>query len=108
MLIISDTSPITNLIQVHHLDILGQIFGEIIIPHKVYEELSVYENQKEAIEKRDWILVKSVSNIQDVKLLEKKLDAGEAEAIVLAKELNADFLIVDERRGRKSGRRIWS
>lgn len=101
MLIISDTSPITNLIQVGKLDILEQVFGQIIIPEKVYEELSVYEKQREAIENRNWILVKKVKDRDEVISLEKQLDSGEAEAIVLAKEMNVDLLIVDERKGRK-------
>ena len=102
MLIVSDTSPITNLIQIGQLDILEQVFTQIIIPEKVYEELSVYEKQREEIENRNWILVKPVINQAEVKMLEKQLDLGEAQAIVLAKELNADLLIIDERKGRKA------
>ncbi len=100
MLIVSDTSPITNLIQIGHLDLLQRVFGQVIIPLKVYEELTVYENQKEEIERRDWILVRKANNQQEVAKLEDILDAGEAEAIVLANELNADVLIIDERKGR--------
>ena len=62
----------------------------------------MYEAQKKEIENRDWLLVKSVTNKKAVKELEKHLDAGEAEAVVLAKELNADLLIIDERKGRKT------
>ena len=102
MLIVSDTYPITNLIQIDQLDLLKHLFGQVIIPEKVYEELCVYEAQKKEIENRDWLLVKSVTNKKAVKELEKHLDAGEAEAVVLAKELNADLLIIDERKGRKT------
>lgn len=101
MVIISDTSPITNLIRLDLLDILGDLFDEVIIPQKVYEELIHYENQKEAIEERTWMHVEQVSDRNKVSDLENQLDAGEAEAIILAKELNADLLIMDERKGRK-------
>lgn len=50
MLIISDTSPITNLIQIGELDLLRELFTEIIIPKKVYEELANYEGQKEEMD----------------------------------------------------------
>jgi uncharacterized protein len=101
MVVISDTSPLTNLIQIGQLDILEQMFGRIIIPYKVFEELSVYEGQLKEIEKRDWIIIREVINQEEVRLLEHHLDSGEAEAIIFAKEIHADFLIVDERKGRR-------
>ncbi|MBU1820008.1 MAG: DUF3368 domain-containing protein [Bacteroidetes bacterium] len=101
MLVISDCSTITNLIQIGELAILKKLFKEIIIPDKVYEELAIYENQKDLLDLLDWIAVKSVSNQNAVSTLAEILDPGEAEAIVLAEELKADFLIIDERKGRK-------
>lgn len=101
MLVVSDTSPITNLIQVGHLDILEQLFGQIIIPEKVYQELTVYENHKQEIDARRWMITMTAVNREEVKILEAQLDSGEAEAIVLAKQLNA-LLIVDEKKGRKA------
>ena len=102
MLIVSDTSPITNLIQIKQLDLLEQLFEKVILPEKVFMELCVYEAHKEEIENRSWLVVKTVQNKTAVKELEEYLDAGEAEALVLAKELNADLLIIDERKGRKT------
>ena len=101
MIIISDTSPITNLIQLDKLDLLQSLFSDIIIPNEVYEELVVYENHRIMLESIDWITVISVSDTEKVELLKQELDAGEAEAIVLAKELNCDFLLIDERKGRE-------
>ena len=101
MLIVSDTSPVTNLIRLGQLDILELLFKEVIIPEKVYDELSNYEHQKEEIDKRVWIVVRTVTDFEKVKKLQNLLDLGEAEAIILAKEMNADFLIIDERKGRK-------
>ena len=100
MLIVSDTSPITNLIQIKQLDLLRKLFGQIVIPEKVFEELSDYERQTDVIKGSEWILVKTVSSQKAVKELSGHLDLGEAEAIVLAKELKANLLIIDERRGR--------
>lgn len=99
-LIVSDTSPITNLIQIGQLHLLQQLFEQIIIPKKVYQELSNYEHHQ-VIKKHKWIIVKEVTNKQAVRQLSTYLDLGEAEAIVLAKELQAHLLIIDERKGRK-------
>ena len=101
MLIISDTSP-TNLLQIGRLEILKQLYGEIIVPQKVYEELCNYENQKDVIDEKSWIIVRTVTDIEQVNSLLGYLDIGEAEAIILAKEMNADLLIVDEKKGRKT------
>ena len=101
MVIISDTSPITNLIKIGKLYILELLFTEIIIPVKVYEELANYENQKEIISQCAWIKVKKVQQTDLVQQLANFLDDGEAEAIALANELNARFLIIDERKGRQ-------
>ena len=101
MLVISDCSTITNLIQIGELSILEKLFKEIIIPEKVYEELAIFEKQKDQIEDLDWIVVSSVLNQSAVLTLSEVLDPGEAEAIVLAEELKADFLIIDERKGRR-------
>lgn len=102
MLIVSDTSPITNLIQIRKLHLLKQLFEEVVIPQKVYEELCDYENQKELIDARsDWMKVVQVKNQQKVQTLKADLDIGEAEAIILAEELGVELLIIDERKGRQ-------
>lgn len=101
MLVISDSSTITNLIQIGELSILEKLFSEITIPRKVYEELATYENHKVQIDFLDWIIVDTVQDTAAVARLAEVLDLGEAEAIVLAQETNADFLVIDERKGRK-------
>lgn len=100
MLIISDTSPITNLIQINQLELLEKLFDEVVIPNAVFQELAVYEKQAKLLLNCNWIVVKTVKNITKVQELTEILDLGEAEAIVLAKECKADLLIIDERHGR--------
>ncbi|MEM6840720.1 MAG: DUF3368 domain-containing protein [Bacteroidota bacterium] len=101
MVIVSDTSIITNLIQVDHLEFLQDIFGEIVIPAQVFEELSKVPGQLEIIENTEWIEVKTIANEKQLEELTVVLDPGEAEAIVLALELKADALLIDEKKGRK-------
>ncbi len=102
MLVVSDTSPVTNLIQTGHLFILRELFTEVIIPKTVFEELCRSAGHKDILESSQWIKVKTVVDIVNVELLKKDLDPGEAEAIVLAKELKSDILIIDERKGRNT------
>lgn len=106
MLIVSDSSPITNLIQVGLLDILKKLFGEITIPEQVYWELANYEKQKAEIDVRSWILIRKVSNENEVLTFEGILDSGEAEAIVLSRELGAERLLIDEKKGREIAQKL--
>ena len=101
MIVVSDTSPITNLIQINKLEILRLLFQKIIIPVSVFEELNKIKSQKEIIQNSDWIEIKSAIDRDSIKLLQQKIDFGEAESIILAGELHADFLLIDELKGRK-------
>jgi predicted nucleic acid-binding protein len=101
MIVISDTSVITNLIQLDQLSLLRQLFRDIILPQKVFDELSKIPDQVDLIEKTNWIEIKQISDRDHYEKLITTLDPGEAEAIVLAVELKADALLIDEKKGRK-------
>jgi predicted nucleic acid-binding protein len=103
MIIVSNTSPISNLAAIGQLTLLQQLYGNLFIPPKVYQEILACGSTDPgtlALQTVDWIQVISVTNFDLVDTLQKILDPGEAEAIALAVELNADRLIIDERKGR--------
>jgi uncharacterized protein len=103
VIIVSDTSPLLNLAVINQLDLLHELYQEIIIPPVVYNELVVAGwNMPGAIEVEEaaWIQVKSAQNKSVAASLHLQLDPGEAEAIALAIELSADLLLVDERKAR--------
>lgn len=101
MIVVSDTSVITNLVQIDQLTLLKDLFGNIVIPQKVYDELTKVPKQIDLIERLNWIEVKQISDRTHFDNLLRTLDPGEAEAIVLAIELEADALLIDEKKGRK-------
>ncbi len=106
MIIVSDTSPITNLAAIGQLDLLQKLYTEIIIPIAVYNEMvKVDKIVPGAVEVQTlpWIQKQAVIDSQRVIWIQEtqeSIDLGEAEAIVLALELKADLLLMDERRGR--------
>ena len=106
MIVVSDTSPITNLAAISYLDLLQHLYGFIIIPIAVYDEMvRVDKIVPGALEVQNysWIKTQKIINTQQVKALresQENIDLGEAEAIILALELKADLLLMDERRGR--------
>ena len=106
MTVVSDTSPITNLIQVGQLELLPALFGEIVIPESVFEELCRLPEQQLALQDKVWLSVGKAQNRALINELLEKLDIGEAESIVLALETKADYLLIDERRGRRKAKEL--
>jgi len=109
VIVVSNTSPITNLAAIERLNLLQALYGTIIIPQAVYDEMaSVGYAVLGAIEVQtlSWIETRQVMDTNRVTELLAELDQGEAEAIILALELKADFLLLDERRGRKVATRL--
>ena len=103
MIVVSDTSPISNLITVGKLNLLRKVFKNIVIPVKVREVIDKLKNfdiNLSEFNNSEWIQVKDVDNKNLVKTLQLVVDKGESEAIALALELNADFILIDERKGR--------
>lgn len=60
MIVVSDTSAITNLIQIDHLWLLREVYQNIIIPQAVYDELVSDTKNKVIIESLSWIKIKEV------------------------------------------------
>ena len=106
MPVVSNTSPILNLAIVGQLELMRQQFGQVQIPLGVLSELKVQENRPgskeiQAALESGWIQVREITSLFNVQLLQQVLDRGEAEAIALAVELQADWMLLDERDGRK-------
>ena len=108
MIVVSNTSPITNLAAIGQLDLLHQIYREVVVPEAVFQELTAESGQHPGavVRELDWIRSRSVSNSAVVMALQLELDAGEAEAIALAQELAADLLLIDEHLGRVVAARL--
>ncbi len=100
MIVVSDTSPISNLLQIGDLDLLRLLFNEIIIPQDVFDELCEIKAQADILSEQTWIKTLLVVDSELKAELLKDLDKGEAEAIILAIELHADYLLIDEVKGR--------
>jgi predicted nucleic acid-binding protein len=98
MVVVSDTSPISNLAIVGQLELLRTVFSRIIIPQAVFDEL---QRSPVTIEFGNWIEVAEATNIRLVATLRSELDLGESQAIALAIERRADWLLIDEKKGRQ-------
>lgn len=99
MIIISNTTPIIALSSVERADVLKSLFKEIIITEEVREELIAKDRYGSKFPFFDWVKIEKVKNKEFNKALALDLGAGEASVIALARELDADFVIIDEKRG---------
>lgn len=103
MSVVSNTSPITNLAAIGQLHLLREIYGTILIPQAVYDELTILDRSVPGtveVQMFDWINVRQVSDRIQVANLRQVVDAGEAEAIAFALEFSAERLLIDEASGR--------
>ena len=97
MIVVSDTTPLISLLKINRIDLLEKLFGDVLIPQAVFDELTADERfQLEAnrIRQTKFIVVKPVNNPESANILKRAtgLDQGESEAIVLTDELKADLL----------------
>jgi uncharacterized protein len=111
MIVVSDTSPLSNLALVDGLFLLREIYNTVVIPQAVAQELSNAKDEDQhiaAVLSLDWIEVRQATNLELIAGLRNDclLDRGEAEAIALALELKADELLIDERLGRREATRL--
>ncbi len=95
MLVVSDTSPVTSLLQIGQAGILRTLFGRVLIPSAVENELLRFHPSVP-----DFLDVQAIQDQQMAEVLCRQLDRGEAEAIVLAEEARAEYLLMDEKLGR--------
>jgi uncharacterized protein len=104
MVAVSNSTPLIALSKIGKLNLLREYFEKISIPKAVYDEVVVKGGVlygAEEVAEADWIMVEDVGNSLAVESLSIYLDAGESEAIVLAKENNC-LLIIDDWDGRKT------
>lgn len=99
-MIVSDASPLIVLLKTNKLSILQKLFTKIIVPKAVYQEITAKEQEKQIFDKTDWIEIRDIKNSELNNLLKKLIDKGEAEAIILAKELKTSLLL-DDAKARK-------
>jgi predicted nucleic acid-binding protein len=107
MIVVADASPLNYLIQVNCDSLVRDLYGSVLVPATVMEELR-HPSAPPSVAAwcsplPSWIEVRTVSLRTDAAL--EALDYGEREAIQLAEDQRADLLLIDERRGRSEARR---
>jgi predicted nucleic acid-binding protein len=105
--VISNTTSILSLLKINRLSLLKELYGSVIVPQAVFQEI---ENGKEKpyytdLSKLGWINIQQIINPGSLDYF-FDLDRGEAEVLLLARELKADLVILDENLGRRYARQL--
>jgi hypothetical protein len=104
---VADAGPLIFLAKLDRLDLLAE--KDMCIPAAVMTEVSAKADEAfKRIEQaaNAWLKIQEVKNRATVQLLLADLDLGEAEVIALAKEINADSVLLDDLDARRFARRI--
>lgn len=104
LIVVSDTTPLSELAKIGRLDLLREIYERVIIPQEVFDEATTGTHPAMvAVPAANWIEVRVVTDSRQVLALHTStsLGLGECAAIVLAEELNADRLLIDDLAARR-------
>ncbi|GIX47765.1 MAG: DUF3368 domain-containing protein [Candidatus Tectimicrobiota bacterium] len=105
--VVVNASTLINLASIGRLELLREFHGKITVPPAVWQEVVVEgQGRPGAVEvekarEASWLEVLTPQNQDLVKILRRDLDAGEAEAIALAVEQEADLIFLDEADARR-------
>lgn len=109
--VVSDAGPLIALSRIDRLALLNALYGSVVVPTAVFSELRVHSDRpgaralsaafaQGAIRPRPL----AAGSEDGLARLSRVLDLGEASAILMAEQLQARFLLMDERRGRQVAR----
>lgn len=104
MRVVCDSSTLIAFARIAHLWILKKEFGELIIPQAVYRELlgkGVRKPGSREIMEAGWIKTERAKARKSVERLRRRLHLGESEVIVLAREIGADLVVLDDEEARR-------
>ena len=94
-----NSSPLIHLARIGELELLRDLFEEVLVPEAVYRECVIEGRDRDdasKIKTASWIRITRIKNIELKKALNASLDEGESETIVLALQERADIILLDD------------
>ena len=108
MIVVADTSPLNYLILIDEVQLLPALFGHVLLPRAVFQELQHPKTSSKVSEwvahLPPWLEVRVVTPVPNDELM--RLDPGEREAIQLALELGIGTVLLDEADGRRLAEKL--
>jgi predicted nucleic acid-binding protein len=104
MKVVVNATPLIALTILEHLELLPQLFEEVFVPPDVYQEVVIQGSDypgRANIMIQTGMIIQAPQVTSSIEPLLLGLDAGEFQVIMLGRELQADWLLIDERLGRR-------
>jgi predicted nucleic acid-binding protein len=104
MRVVVNATPLIALSLVDRLDLLHRLFDEIIVPPAVYDEITAKDAGQAgvtALRSVAWMKIVSLRTSPTIEPLLLGLDEGELQVLLLAREVYPDWVLMDERLGRR-------
>lgn len=102
--VVINSTPIIALYEIGQLGLLKELYHSVIIPEAVYQEVTQKDDElKQWIsQNREWFVCQKIQFENEKKMYHAKLHKGEVEVMILAQEMNADLVILDDLLARKT------
>ena len=101
--VIANTTPLIALANIGQLEILHKIYGTITVPKAVFDEI-ILEPAKHMVGSANWIKVEEIQGQLQKDFFSARLHAGEVEVMILAREQEADLVIMDDDAAKKTAK----
>jgi predicted nucleic acid-binding protein len=104
-----NSTPLIALSIVGHLDLLPLLFDQVLIPTSVYREVVQQGRGRPGsleIGEADWLTVTEPKEATPLPAELMGLDEGEIDVILLAREIKADWVLIDEKLARQIAKAV--
>jgi predicted nucleic acid-binding protein len=106
MTVVSNTTPLNYLILIGRADILSKLYGLVVIPEAVFNELTAASTPELVrgwiANKPPWLVIQQAPSLVAGEM--EEIQIGEREAIGLAQAVRSDYVLLDDRRARQRAR----
>jgi len=106
VIVVGDSSVLIALERIDAWELLPRLFGEVHVPDAVWHEVFLLRNDSRALLPPSWLVRHPPPADAPTTPWNELLDRDETEAILLARDLRADLLLIDESAGRRVARRV--
>lgn len=104
--VVSNSTPIIALAKTGRIGVMKSLYGEVLIPEAVFHEVTAKDDvaARAIASGADWLIARSAPKPDTASLLRTRLHAGEVETIMLAREVGADLVVIDDAAAKKTAR----